>query len=90
MSNRGRHRKPKSRYAYSWISNVLDDWIIDRILDTQEKYSSHNTRNLNVFERNPYAGKYANGFTWIHTPEGQSFWDNIFTKVRDYKIKHNL
>ena len=90
MSNRGRHHKKKSKYSYSWISNVLDDCIIDKILDTQEKYSAHNTRNLSVFEKDPFAGKYQQGFTWIHTPEGYGFWNNIFEKVRNYKDINNL
>ena len=90
MSNRGRHKKKKSKYSFSWISNVLDDCIIDEILDTQEKYSAHNTRNLSVFERDPYAGKHSNGFTWSNTPEGWEYWNDIFTKVRDYKVINNL
>lgn len=90
MSNRGRHRKPKSRYAYSWISKVLDDCIINKILDTQEKYSAHNTRNLSVFEEDPYAGKYANGFTWSGTEEGSTYWSNILDKVYRYKIENKL
>lgn len=90
MSNRGRHRKPKSRYSYSWISNVLDDWIIDRILDLQEQHSTLHTRNLSVFEKDPFAGKYQQGFTWADTLEEWDYWDKVFTKVNDYKIENNL
>lgn len=91
MSNRGRHRKRnKSKYSSSWISNVLDDYIIDKILINQEKYSAHTIRNLNVFEKDPYAGKYVDGFTWKQTPEGHDFWENVFSKVQNYKITNKL
>lgn len=90
MSNRGRHKKPKSKYAYSWISGILDDRVIDKILDTQQKHSKHHIRNLSVFEKDPYAGVYANGFTWVDTEEGHKYWNNIFTKVWYYKIENNL
>ena len=90
MSNRGRHKKKKSKYSYSWISNVLSDDIINRILDIQEQHSTHHIRNLNVFEKDPFAGKYQQGFTWADTPEEWDYWNEVFAKINYYKIENNL
>lgn len=90
MSNRGRHRKPKSKYAYSWISRILDDNTIDKILEYQKHQSRHNIVDLKIFERDPYVNSNNNGFTWSNTKEGHRYWSNILYKVYDYKIKNNL
>lgn len=89
MSNRGRHKK-KSRYSHSWISKVLDDNIIDKILEHQKHQSVNNIVSLWIFERNPYAGRHDNGFTWVDTEEGREYWNDVFDKVNDYKLTNNL
>lgn len=90
MSNRGRHHKKKSRYSYSWISKVLDDNIIDKILEHQKHQSGYHITNLKVFEKYPCAGRYDNGFTWVDTEEGRKYWKDVFDKVNDYKLTNNL
>ena len=90
MSNRGRHKKKKSKYSYSWISNILSDDIINKMLNIQEQHSTQHIRNLSVFEKDPFAGKYQQGFTWADTPEKWDYWNNVLTKVYDYKKDNNL
>ena len=90
MSNRGRHKKKKSKYSYSWISKVLNDNTIDKILEHQKHQSRHNIVDLKVFEKCPYAGQYDGGFTWVNTEEGYEYWRNIINKIDDYKIENNL
>lgn len=90
MSNRGRHKKKKSRYSHSWISKVLDDNIIDKILEHQKHQSRYHIGDLKVFEKYPYAGRYDNGFTWVDTEEEREYWQDIFDKVNDYKLTNNL
>ncbi|MBQ7819937.1 MAG: hypothetical protein IJ341_09615 [Bacteroidales bacterium] len=90
MSNRGRHKKPKSKYAYSWISKILDDDTINKMLTYQKHQSRHNIVDLKVFEKHPYAGQYDNGFTWVDTEEGHKYWSDVLGKVNDYKIENNL
>lgn len=95
MANRGRHRKRHvkcilhvSRYHESWISKVLDDTIIDRILNYQ--YNQGYINDLTVFEKNPSAGRISGGFTWSETTEGHDYWEKIMDKVRSYKIQYHL
>lgn len=90
MSNRGRHKTLKSKYAHSWISKILDDDTIDKMLEYQKHQSRHKIVDLKVFEKYPCASKYDDGFTWRQTPEGHDFWENIFSKVRNYKITNKL
>lgn len=90
MSNRGRHKKSKSKYAHSWISNVLDDDTIDKILTRQKEQSIDHIVDLKVFEKNPHAGYRQNGFIWDATPEGWKYWCNVLDKVNNYKIENNL
>lgn len=89
MSNRGRHRK-KSKYSYSWISKVLNDNTIDKILTYQKHHSRYNIVDLKVFENYPYADNYDGGFTWSNTEEGREYWGDIFDKINNYKIENNL
>ena len=93
MANRGRHRKRHvkcilhvSKYHESWISEILDDTTIDRILDHQ--YGQSGIRNLTIFEKFPCAGKCQQGFTWSHTPEGHNYWEKIMYKIDDYRNKN--
>lgn len=90
MSNRGRHKKPKSKYAYSWISKVLDDNIIDKILEHQKHQSLYHIVSLRVFEKYPYVGSRDCGFTWANTEEGREYWKDVFDKVNHYKVINNL
>lgn len=90
MSNRGRHKKKKSKYSYSWISKVLNDNTIDKMLEHQKHQSRDHIVNLSVFEKYPYAGRYDGGFTWSDTEEGREYWDDIFDKVNNYKFTNNL
>ena len=95
MANRGRHRKRHvkcilhvSRYSESWISKVLDDETIDRILNHQ--FNQSGIRDLKIFEHQYAAGSTMKGFTWMNTPEGQDYWEKTMTQIHDYKIKHDL
>ena len=90
MANRGRHRKRHvkcvihmSMYHTSWISKVLDDATITKILDYQLIHSGK--RDLTVFEKTPYASIYAGGFNWSKTLEGSSYWDNVMSEITRYK-----
>lgn len=90
MNNRGRHKKKKSKYAYSWISKILDDNVIDKILEHQKHKSKNNIVDLKVFENHPYAGSHGNGFVWKNTEEGWDYWNDVFEKVNNYKIIKRL
>lgn len=88
--NRGRHRKRHvkrilhvSRYSESWISDVLDDKTIDKILYYQSIHS--NVRDITVFEKCYYAGESSKGFNWSNTLEGDNYWCNVMTKIDKYK-----
>lgn len=90
MSNRGRHKKKKSKYFYSWISKILDDNIIDKILEHQKHQSRYHIVDLTVFEKYPYAGRPDGGFTWVDTEEGREYWNDVFDKVNTYKFTNKL
>ena len=93
MANRGRHRKRHvkcilhvSKYHESWISDVLDDDTISKILEHQ--YNQSGIKNLTVFEKFPCAGKSQCGFIWSNTPEGHGYWEKIMYKIDDYRNKN--
>lgn len=95
MANRGRHRKRHvkcilhiSRHHESWISKVLDDVTIDRILNHQ--FQQTGMMDLSVFEKNPSAGRYNKGFTWFETIEGRDYWEETMDKLRSYKIQYSV
>ena len=95
MANRGRHRKRHvkcilhvSRYHISWISKVLDDDTITKILDYQSDHSGN--RALTIFESDPYAGTSRGGFNWANTLEGPNYWNEIMDKIKRYKLTHNV
>ena len=95
MANRGRHRKRHvkcvihmSMYHTSWISKVLDDETITKILHHQQKQSG--IRDLTVFEKWPSAGASQRGFTWKYTLEGHRYWDNIMNTITTYKYSNKL
>ena len=95
MANRGRHRKRHvkcilhiSRYHASWISKVLDDETIDKILNHQSLQTG--IMDLSIFEKNPSAGRINRGFTWGNTIEGHDYWEKIMDKLRSYKIQYNV
>ena len=77
-----------SRYHESWISKVLGDKIIDKMLNNQ--YKQVGIKDLTIFEKNPSAGQLNKGFTWSNTTDGHGYWENIMDLVRSYKIQHNL
>ena len=90
MANRGRHRKRHvkcilhvSRYSESWISKVLNDDIINKIINYQ--YAHSGIHDLSVFEKNYFAGKHMNGFDWSNTLEGSDYWCKTMEKIAKYK-----
>ena len=93
MANRGRHRKRHvkhilhmSKYHESWISNVLDDETIAKILHHQ--FMQCGKQDLTVFERNPWSGSPQGGFTWDKTHEGHAYWEEIMYKIDNYRNKN--
>lgn len=57
--------------------------VVNRMLYYQQEQG--NERNVEVFEREKNTSRYSGGFTWGHTEEGHTFWDNVITH-RDFKL----
>ena len=71
MSNRGRHKKSSQHL----IVQILGSGIANRLMECQERVG--NTRNLDIFLRDPTAGARSGGFYWAETSEGRDFWDTV-------------
>lgn len=87
MVNRGRHKKKaKPSYRYSWLSRVLSDSVITKML--QHQVDQGNPPNIHIFENDFTASRYGGGFTWDKTPEGWAYWEMIRVQVAEYKYNH--
>lgn len=82
MSNRGRHRKLKTKYPNTWLTKVMTDAQLDLLF--QRAHEQDKNPSLHDIEANP-TGR--NIITWAYTPEGWDFWNNILSPVKDYKHK---
>lgn len=74
----------KSNMIPSFLKNV-DSAILELILIRQKEQG--NLPNLFVYQNDCYADRDQGGFRWAITPEGYTFWEEIFY-YKNYKIFH--
>ena len=78
--NRGRHKKSNKHL----IIQILGIKIANRMMECQKEQG--NISNLDVFLKNPTAGRYSNGFTWSDTTEGHRYWDDKIEYFRNHSL----
>lgn len=80
MANRGRHKKEKLKHS-TWLVDVIGKDVLNKMLEYQVKQG--NKPDYKVFEIDPSASAYSNGFAWRDTIEGWSYWNNICEKIKN-------
>lgn len=83
MPNRGRHKKSNKHL----IIQILGKTIANRMMECQKEQG--NLPNLDIFLKQPSAGKYSNGFTWSSTTEGHDYWEDKIECFRNHFLYLN-
>ena len=82
MSNRGRHKKKSTKYPNTWLTNVMTEEQLDLLFKrAHEQCKNPSLRDIEIHPTGSHI------FIWGHTPEGWGFWNNILSKVSEYKHK---
>lgn len=77
--NRGRHKK-RSKYPNTWLTKVMTETQLDLLFKRAEQQGKY--PSLQDIEQNPTGTSI---IAWRYTPEGWSFWNEILSKVNNYK-----
>ena len=78
--NRGRHKKKPTKYPNTWLTKVMTDVQLDLLFERAEQQGNH--PSLQDIEQHPLCSDI---IIWKRTPEGWSFWNEILSKVNNYK-----
>ena len=81
--NRGRHKKKPIKYPNTWLTKVMTEKQLDLLF--QRAHEQGNNPTIDKIERMP---THISIITWDNTPEGWDFWNNILSKVENYKYIH--
>ena len=79
MSNRGRHKRKQHL-----VVQILGVKIANRMMECQVKQG--NASDLDVFLREPSAGRIKGGFMWDETTEGWCYWNNQVEELRNHPL----
>lgn len=83
MSNRGRHRKKSTKYPNTWLTSVMTEVQLDLLFQRAKEQGNNIT--LDLIARNPTSTSI---IVWDNTPEGWSYWNEILSKVDQYKCNN--
>ena len=85
MTNRGRHKKLKTKYPNTWLTKVMTDAQLDLLFQRAHEQGNH--ISIRDIERDPVTSRI---IIWGNTPEGWDFWHNILNPVNKYKYDNKL
>ena len=74
--NRGRHKKSNKSFLYKFIKSD----IINKMLNYQQEQTGK--KDITIFELNPTASSFGNGFDWDETTEGIEYWSEILYELK--------
>lgn len=78
--NRGRHKKQNNHL----VIQILGKTVANRIMECQKEQG--NIPNLDVFLRNPSAGRINGGFVWDRTTYGWDYWCNRIEELKNHSL----
>lgn len=82
--NRGRHKK-RTKYPNTWLTEVMTEKQLDLLF--QRAHAQGNYPTIKSIEQSPTSARI---IIWDTTPEGWNFWNEILSKVNQYKFIHNV